>query len=63
MFLQFHVICDGWNSFDNAEDNILDYIIGILGQLILSLAMMQYTALILCSYLDIRLEKGLNNDL
>ena len=56
------VLAEEWQSVKDLSHNILDHIVGITTKGVLLCAVVQYAALVLGSYLDVRLQKWLDDD-
>lgn len=57
VFLEFHVVTEWGHSFKHLVYNVLHNEVTVLSQFVFSHGMVQYATLVLCSTLNIRLQK------
>ena len=62
MVLEEKQVPHGWHCPHNRLDDVLDDIVGIVRNLILSRATVHHTALVLRAHFDVRLQERLYND-
>lgn len=60
--LDLQVLAEEWQSVEDLPHDILDHIVSVTTKGVLLCAVVQYAALVLGSYFDVRLQKGLDDD-